>query len=156
MGPSAAIVRREEFETVGGFSGAQFVGDSDLWLKLAARWPVVSLPPALVWWRRHEGQQMSLEQTKPEVLNSRYRLECHHLEGTRLLDEATRQLAFARLKRRHGRRLLSFAVRERKPLAAMRLWRDIGFSVADFFRVSVGRDPFSIVHRTVSAGKISD
>ena len=50
VGPSAAIIRRDCFEAVGGFSGRQFVGDTELWLKLAERWPVVLLPPALVWW----------------------------------------------------------------------------------------------------------
>jgi hypothetical protein len=34
----------------GGFGGRRFVRDTELWLKLAERWPVVLLPPALVWW----------------------------------------------------------------------------------------------------------
>ena len=134
VGPSAAILRRDAFEAVGGFTGRQFIGDSELWLKLAARWPLLSLPPALIWWRRHEGQQMSIEQTRPEVLTIRYRLECEMLESTTLLAPAEIGLALARLHHRHGRKLLSFGIRNRRLLTACRLWKDAGLSWGDLFR----------------------
>jgi|GEM_PF-3769007 hypothetical protein len=60
------------------------LGKTELWLKLAKSWPIVAIPPALVWWRRHEGQQMSLEMTKPEVLNERFWLNgCAENDKTR-------------------------------------------------------------------------
>ena len=138
VGPSAAIIRRDCFETVGGFSGRQFVGDSELWLKLAERWPVVSLPPALVWWRQHEGQQMQLEMAKPDVLNVRYRLELEMLRETRHLDDEAKRLATRRLSQNHARRLLSLAMRDGKARTAWRLIRDARLSLPDLARGSRG------------------
>ncbi len=59
-GPSGVMIRRSCFEECGGFSGKRYVGDQELWLKLAARHPVVELPPSLVFWRQHEGQEFKL------------------------------------------------------------------------------------------------
>jgi hypothetical protein len=134
VGPTGAIMRRAAFEAVGGFSGRQFVGDGELWLKLAQRWPVVSLPPALVWWRRHEGQQMSLEQARPEVLNVRYRLECETLEETALLDATEKRQAWARLRHRHGRMLLSLALKNFQVGMAWKLFRTSGLGGRDLLR----------------------
>jgi glycosyltransferase involved in cell wall biosynthesis len=134
VGPSAAIIRRDCFEAVGGFSGRQFVGDTELWLKLAERWPVVLLPPALVWWRRHEGQQMSLEMKKPEVLNVRFQLELEVLRATCHLGVHQKSQAERVIKQRHARRLLSMAVRQRRLLTAGNLVRNSGLKFSDLVR----------------------
>jgi glycosyltransferase involved in cell wall biosynthesis len=133
VGPTAAIIRRESFTEVGGFSGRQFVGDTELWLKLAQFQPVVSLPPSLVWWRRHEGQQMLLELARPEVLGLRFQLECQTLESTALLEPVEKQRAAARLRQRHVRRLLSMGIKNRKPKSAWDLWKSAGLSWKDVF-----------------------
>ena len=134
VGPSAAIIRRDCFEAVGGFSGRQFVGDTELWLKLAERWPVVLLPPALVWWRRHEGQQMSLEMKKPEVLNVRFRLQLEVLRSTVNLATSDRTLAEQRLVQHHARRLLAMAIREGRIRTAWKLWREAPLRYADLIK----------------------
>lgn len=66
MGPLGAIFRRDAFETVGGFSGKPYVGDSEMWLKLGSVFSMVRMPLDLVWWREHEGQQIK------EGLNNNY------------------------------------------------------------------------------------
>jgi glycosyltransferase involved in cell wall biosynthesis len=134
VGPSAAIIRRDCFEAVGGFSGRQFVGDTELWLKLAERWPIVLLPPALVWWRRHEGQQMSQEQKRPEVLNVRFSLELEVLRGTAHLSPSAKLAAERRIRRIHARRLLSMAIRNRKLLTALKLFQASQLTAADLLR----------------------
>ncbi len=131
VGPSAAIVRRDCFEAIGGFSGKQFVGDSELWLKLAERWAVVSLPPALVWWRRHAGQQMQLEMAKPEVLNIRYQLEVDMLDATKHLSIRQKSEARKYLSHRHARRLLSMAIKGRMPKRALSLFGNSGLSLTE-------------------------
>lgn len=141
VGPSAAIIRRDCFEAVGGFSGRQFVGDTELWLKLAERWPVVLLPPALVWWRRHEGQQMSLEMKKPEVLNVRFQLNLDVARQTVHLSELDRQAATQRLRRNHARLLLSFGLRQRRVIAATKLMRHSGLSLTDYIGALAGYAP---------------
>lgn len=131
VGPSAAIIRRDCFEAVGGFSGRQFVGDTELWLKLAERWPVVLLPPALVWWRRHEGQQMSLEMKKPEVLNVRFQLNLDCLQRTAHLNENEKSAVMPRLRANHARSLLSFGLRNRRPLTCLQLLKNAGLGLTD-------------------------
>jgi glycosyltransferase involved in cell wall biosynthesis len=134
VGPSAAIIRRECFDEVGGFSGKQFVGDTELWMKLGEKWPIVSLPPALVWWRRHEGQQMSLEIERPQVLNVRHRLELDYLNSTVHLSADSKRIAERQLKYRHGRRLLSLFLKRRNPRLLWQLLEESGLSVVDLFR----------------------
>ena len=134
VGPSASIIRRDAFEEIGGFSGRQFIGDAELWFKLAERWPVVSLPPALVWWRRHEGQQMNLEMSRPEVLGERFRLEVDTATHTQWLDDSERKTAIRRVRQHHARRILALATKGRKPKEAMQLARDSGLSIPEFLR----------------------
>jgi glycosyltransferase involved in cell wall biosynthesis len=131
VGPSAAIIRRDCFEEVGGFSGRQFVGDTELWLKLAERWPVVLLPPALVWWRRHEGQQMAMELKRPHVLSSRFLLQLAVLRNTAHLSDDEKQTAQLRLRQNHARMLLSLALRRRRPIAAMTQFRASSLRISD-------------------------
>jgi len=57
FGPTGVIIRRDVFLEIGCFSGKRFIGDSECWMKIAARHPVLELPSALIYWRRHEGQE---------------------------------------------------------------------------------------------------
>ena len=131
VGPSAAIIRRECFAAVGGFSGRQFVGDTELWIKLAEKWPIVTLPPALVWWRQHEGQQMQLEMQKPEVLNIRAQLELQALQATTHLTSVEKLAAASRVRRLHARRLLRMAIIQRRPGIAWKLSNSFGMNTAE-------------------------
>ena len=131
VGPSAAIMSRDAFLDAGGFSGTQFVGDTELWLKLAERSPVISLPPSLVYWRRHEGQQMHLELKTPEVLNIRYRLDCSAMEGTANLSPGEKLAVGKKLRHNHARRLSAFLLRSRRPREFWRLFRTSGLSLFD-------------------------
>jgi len=107
VGPSASIILRTAFELVGGFSGRQFVGDTELWHRLTDRWPMVSLPPSHVWWRRHEGQQMSLEASNVDIINTRFNIEKEFLNAASSLDIGEKRNALERLKKRHARKLIS-------------------------------------------------
>jgi len=40
-GPGGSIIDRDKFETVGGFSGKRFIGDTELWLKLAQKYQII-------------------------------------------------------------------------------------------------------------------
>lgn len=74
IGPSGSIIRRDLFESLGGFSPTQFVSDTELWLKLAKKNPVVVLPPNLVYWREHDQQQIRLEHNLPEIEARRFEM----------------------------------------------------------------------------------
>ena len=56
--PSGAIIKRDLFETIGGFSGKPYIGDTEMWLTLAQQFSVVCMPLDLIWWRQHEQQQV--------------------------------------------------------------------------------------------------
>jgi glycosyltransferase involved in cell wall biosynthesis len=55
--PGSSIVKREAFESVGGFSGRPIIGDNELWFKLAARYPMVKINGGLYWDRNHGDQE---------------------------------------------------------------------------------------------------
>jgi len=60
-GPSATIINTQVFKSNGGFlQSASVNGDTEFNLKIAAKYPIISLPPALVWWRQHPNQEFLL------------------------------------------------------------------------------------------------
>ncbi|MFY7839483.1 MAG: glycosyltransferase family 2 protein [Lacibacter sp.] len=75
VGPSATIIRKNVFEAAGGFSGKQYIGDMELWLNLTAANPVAALPPGLVYWREHEGQQIVEERKNNKIEAVRLQLD---------------------------------------------------------------------------------
>lgn len=59
-GPTGLIFRTSSFREVGGFSGKRFIGDTEINLKLAAKWPIIMMHSSLVYWRNHIGQEYVL------------------------------------------------------------------------------------------------
>lgn len=55
--PLGAIIRRDAFEKVGGFSGKRYIGDAELWMKLALYYPMVKMVMGLGFWRGHGDQE---------------------------------------------------------------------------------------------------
>jgi glycosyltransferase involved in cell wall biosynthesis len=61
--PLSAILRKDVFEAVGGFTGRRYLGDFEMWHILSARYPVVLMPHGIVWYREHEEQEMQNNRT---------------------------------------------------------------------------------------------
>jgi glycosyltransferase involved in cell wall biosynthesis len=61
--PLSAIIRKDIFEKVGGFTGRRYLGDFEMWHILAAQYPVVLMPHGIVWYREHEEQEMQNNRT---------------------------------------------------------------------------------------------
>ena len=60
-GPSATIINTNIFKENGGFlQSASVNGDTEFNMRIAAKYPILSLPPALVWWRQHPNQEFLL------------------------------------------------------------------------------------------------
>jgi glycosyltransferase involved in cell wall biosynthesis len=57
VAPGSAIIKREAFEAVGGFSGKRLIGDNELWFKLATHYSMVKIPGGLYWDRNHGDQE---------------------------------------------------------------------------------------------------
>jgi glycosyltransferase involved in cell wall biosynthesis len=56
--PSGAIYNRILFFETGGFSGKRMVGDLEFNLNCASKYPIILLPPGLVFWREHGNQEV--------------------------------------------------------------------------------------------------
>lgn len=62
--PGSSIIRRDVFEKTGGFSGKRWIGDTELWLKLAAHYNMVKIHADLYWSRPHPQQEGSMFKTE--------------------------------------------------------------------------------------------
>ncbi|HBJ38095.1 MAG TPA: hypothetical protein DDZ51_25725 [Planctomycetaceae bacterium] len=132
-GPTGVIIRRSAFEDVGGFRKEWGVlSDVDLWLRLGARWPVALLPPGLVWWRRHEGQEFSSHDARLTYLERGYELATAALNGSLCpLPADERGAALARVRQNYARRLIALATKARSPRKAWRFFRNSGLSLRE-------------------------
>ena len=55
--PLSAIIKREAFNAVGGFTGKPLLGDFEMWHLLSQKFPVVLMPHGIVWYRAHATQE---------------------------------------------------------------------------------------------------
>ncbi|HRN78748.1 MAG TPA: glycosyltransferase family 2 protein [Ferruginibacter sp.] len=62
--PSSAIIRRSAFETLGGFSGLNQMGDVEFWLKIAARFPLLLMEGGTNFARDHESSEKYKDNTE--------------------------------------------------------------------------------------------
>ena len=100
-GPTGTIIKKEIFDSVGGFSGRRFIGDTELWLKLASKYEIVKFQPALIWWRTHEDQEIRKEIESFEPSFSRYKLDRLYLSPEVCpLTSKNQKLAINKLNRR--------------------------------------------------------
>jgi glycosyltransferase involved in cell wall biosynthesis len=131
-GPSGAILRRAAFFEAGGFRAWGVLNDTDLWYRLAARWPVLLLPPGLVWWRRHPQQEFTRDNAALTYLDRGFALTTQALSSAECpLPELERQAALHRARQHHARRLLALASRGGHPRLAWKLFRSSGLAVRD-------------------------
>lgn len=61
--PLSAIIRKDAFEAVGGFTGQRYLGDFEMWHLLTENFPVLLMPHGMVWYREHEEQEMQFNRT---------------------------------------------------------------------------------------------
>ncbi|MFC1694688.1 glycosyltransferase family 2 protein [Pseudomonadota bacterium] len=132
-GPSGAIIRRDAFESIGGFQTQwKVISDTDLWYRMAARWPTVLLPPALVWWRRHDEQEFIKEDAEATYLSFGYELAKKALNDPICpLPLAEREVALKRNRQHFSRRLLSFALKKRRLISATHIYRESDLKISD-------------------------
>lgn len=128
IGPSAAIILSSPFRELGGFSGRRHVGDTEMWLKLSARWPVVKMVQGLIWWRRHQEQEIVFELANVASTVDRYLISIEALTASECpLCPKERKQVLAWLNRSHARSLLRLGLRQARPVEAWRILRETGF-----------------------------
>lgn len=127
--PGSAIIQRQAFEAVGGFTGLRQVGDFELWLRMAARYPLVTMPRDLVWNRTH-GQQEQFTDDEIEKLGMRHRLAVAALERDQCpLTPAERTHAKMSMTRAYRKGFWRRLVLQRQPSQAFRMRRTVGLSL---------------------------
>jgi glycosyltransferase involved in cell wall biosynthesis len=127
--PGSAIIRREAFESLGGFTGLRQVGDFELWLKMVARYPLVTMPRDLVWDRTH-GQQEQLADDEIEKLGMRNKVAVAALEADVCpLTERERAEARLSMTRAYRKEFWLRLLVQQQPSAAFRLRRTVGLSL---------------------------
>lgn len=131
-GPTGAIIRRDAFFEVGGFRDWGVLNDTDLWYRLSARWPLLLLPPGLVWWRRHDAQEFTSNGAAITYLEKGFQMSAAALKSQECpLSKEDAERALARVRHRHARRLLSLGLRNGHPRMALDLMKKSGLSARE-------------------------
>ncbi len=133
-GPTGAIINRIVFESFGGFSKQQFIGDTDLWLRIAKKNSISIMPPGLIYWREHEGQQIVEEKKNQDIEAIRYKLSLSFLShDTCPLSNEDAITAMQNLKNIKCRRIVQDIFRGKIAKGLKRRQR-LGLGAKDFFK----------------------
>jgi len=107
LGPTGTIIKRDAFEILGGFTGTRYIGDTEMWYKLAIRYPVVKMDDGLTYWRLHDDQEITKGQDSFFYLENSYKLKLNTLIKKEFpLGAPERLMALKKLKHRFSRNLM--------------------------------------------------
>lgn len=134
-GPLGAIILKEAFDRELGFSEERYLGDTEFWLRIGAKRPVVKIRPGLVSWRTHEGQEYKLGVESGYYAEKGFFVEVKMLEtGHCPLEPELRSKALARLKQHHARLILSKLIKGPDFFGALALYRKSKLSIVDLMK----------------------
>jgi len=109
LGPTGTIIRRDIFEKLGGFTGTSYIGDTELWYKLALVYPVVKMQEELIFWRQHDQQQIFMEQLDFNLTGLRYNHQLLALkQAKKLFTPNEYEIALKKIDKRFSRNLLRY------------------------------------------------
>jgi glycosyltransferase involved in cell wall biosynthesis len=107
LGPTGTIIRRDAFETLGGFTGTRYIGDTEMWYKIALTYPVVKMEDNLIFWRQHDDQEITKGQDSFFYLENAFKLKLNTLQKKELpLGALERQMALKKLTHRFSRNIV--------------------------------------------------
>jgi glycosyltransferase involved in cell wall biosynthesis len=133
-GPTGVIINREIFNLEGGFSGKRYIGDIELWLKLASKYSIVKFQPALIWWRIHLDQEINKERKSFAPILLRYKLDKQiilaHNCPLSLIDK---DIAYKKLNRRFIINTLIQILSKRKKIKTIRYFFSAKLSLKNGF-----------------------
>lgn len=132
-GPTNTIFRREEFEALGKFTGTRFIGDNEMWYKMALKYPVVKMVPGLVFWRRHEDQEFNKGMEDYFYLENSYSHSIKTLENKEIpLSTLEIAKAIQKLNKRFGRNILRLILLKGQLRKALNIMKACNFT---FFKL---------------------
>ena len=135
IGPSGLIFHTARFREAGGFSGKRYVGDTEINLKLAAKWPLVRMAASLIFWRQHEGQEIVrglnstgyLELQLPMYKEAFSKPECP-------LPDDKKKAIIQYHKKIAARQIMKIVLQKKDPKLGIRFYKKLALSPVDFFR----------------------
>ena len=134
LGPTGTIIRRDVFKKLGGFTGTRYIGDTELWYKIALAYPVVKMEDALIFWRQHDDQEITKGQESFFYLENAFNLKLNTLQNTELpLTALERQGALKKLKHRFSRNIVRLILKGHIVLANT-IRKSCGISWINFFK----------------------
>lgn len=69
--PGSSIIKKEVFDTVGGFKGKKYFGDAGLWFTLSQKYSLVKFQRDLVWDRLHPNSEREYEKKEKSAAKVR-------------------------------------------------------------------------------------
>jgi glycosyltransferase involved in cell wall biosynthesis len=131
-GPTGLIFATEKFREIGGFSGKRYVGDFEINLRLAARFPVVKMYASLVFWQQHEGQEFVIGQNSTGYLELELPVVTTELTKKECPLPASQCERIIKYYRKiSARRLIRIALINRNPALALKIFKKLSLSSSD-------------------------
>ena len=117
-------------QEMGGFGNNRFVGDTELWLKIVAKYPLVKIEPGLVKWRRHQGQEFYFGMRHDIYIAKAYPvyMASLHAKDCPLKTEDIKKI-IKRLHWKHERDILSIGLKKGKLRQALQIFREADFGI---------------------------
>ncbi len=117
--PTQTILRAEIFREFGGFTGTRYIGDTELWYKIACFYPTLKMSPDLVCWREHDNQEFKKGMSSHSYLKNNFKNVMNALNFDACpLDSCQIQIAKKKYNQRFARDILRLLVIERKFIKA--------------------------------------
>lgn len=111
LGPTGTIIRRDKFEELGKFTGTRYIGDTEMWYKMALHYPVVKMVPGLTFWRQHDDQEITKGMENYFYLENTYKHAMATLDDPKMplsIQEIT--IAKQKIDKRFGRDIIRLIV----------------------------------------------
>lgn len=133
--PLSSIIRKDAFQNVGGFSGKRYLGDFEMWHILASNFPVVLMQHGVVWYRKHEEQEMQNNRTDATI-PFKYLMcsEEYLMKNTCPLTDEDKEIALKKVRWNKARYILG--VGKNKSLKTMKeLKKEANYSYFKLFKL---------------------
>jgi glycosyltransferase involved in cell wall biosynthesis len=129
--PLGAIIKKEIFDELGGFSGKRYIGDQEMWMKLSAKYPVVFIPSGLGFWRSHGNQEVVKGTTSYEYesLEKQVLFEC--IENYSPLTDNDNKSILLDYKKKQARKIIK-KILKLELNQALKIKNKSGFKFMDF------------------------
>ena len=132
--PTSTIIKKEAFDNIDGFSGTQYIGDTELWLKIGSKYPVLIFMRGLTWWRGHEDQQIKQEAEKTEPLINRFNLALDTIKNFEHFSDSEKKYYTNKECISLARYLLSISFRRKSFKTLIKVKRETGLELSYFFK----------------------